>query len=206
MRLPLFAMVLIASTGAAQGPLQTIPDVAEVTYRGTYSVVSAKKTRQSTRVDLNRLLGDALKSQGGTRYEGALTLEMKFDGPAVTAKLSGTGGVTPITLSGLVRDGVCRLTDPKNLEVYEGRCSATSFVGTVKDTELSRNSLKGTFDLAVVNIVDVGERNARQAAEREAQAAAAAEKKKIIDARRAELRKLCDAGKFTACVEMDTLE
>ncbi len=167
-------------------PSNAVTQRGQATYRGTFSAKVSKKQRQSRNLDLGALLESAITSDANaTRYEGAFNLVMKFDGASVTADVSGTGGMETRRLTGLVRGGICRLTDVKNTEIFEGPCSQTRFSGTVKSTPLNRNILSGTFDTQATDYVDSAAR----------------------DAQRAELKARCDGGNDeSACVELDQLK
>jgi hypothetical protein len=184
---------------------EPVPAKAEIVYEGTHSATVARRQRQPTRIDLGRMLAQAM-SNGGQRYEGAITIRMRFDGAAAYADVSGTGGLNSEKLSGLVQGERCRLTDAKGLEVFEGICSRQRFVGTIKSTASNRMVVDGRFDAAATSFTDVGARDSLRAQEQAVADARAAEKKRINDARRARLKPLCDAGKVSACVEMDTLQ
>jgi hypothetical protein len=172
--------------------VRNLPARAEALYQGTFSVLASRRTAAPRRLDLGRMLADAMQKQGD-RFEGALTIKATFDGAAVNAHVSGTGGVDPGPLSGLVRNGHCRLVDPRNTIVYEGRCDAQGFAGTITSTSTSRMVYKGSFQTSLTQLTDVGRRDAEQA-----------EANRIRDARRAELQRKCDAGSLTACVELDS--
>jgi hypothetical protein len=167
------------------GGATAVSERGTVTYRGTFSASVARKQRQPSNLNLDNLLKQAMNANANaTKYEGALTMVTTFDGAAVTAKLSGTGGMTTSTFTGLVRGGICRLTDPQNIEVYEGPCTRTRFSGTIKSTANNRNNTSGTFDAQASDYVDLS----------------------VRDARRAELQKLCDSGRSSACVELDQMK
>ena len=174
--------VAMASTTAAAGP---VSQRGQATYRGTFSAAVSKKQRRARNQGLGDLLGQAINGDvNATRYEGALTLVMKFDGAAVTADISGTGGINPGKLTGLVRNGSCRLTSADSLMVYEGPCTRTSFSGTIRSNPSNRDNVSGQFDARSSDYVDQSEK----------------------DNLRAELKAKCDAGSTTACVEMDQLK
>lgn len=157
----------------------------QATYRGTFSGAVSKRQRQSRNLDLGTLLEKAIAPDANaTRFEGAFNLVMKFDGASVTADVSGTGGMQTSKFTGLVRGGICRLTDVQNTEVYEGPCDQTRFSGTIVSTPLNRNIVSGSFDTQANNYVDFAE----------------------SDARRAELKAKCDGGSASACVELDQLK
>lgn len=185
---------------------QTMPQKAEVTYQGTYSFTESRKTRQPARIDLGKMLAKAIEGDGGSRFEGAITIKATFDGPAVVATVSGTGGVANNSFSGLIRNGTCRLIDRNNMVIYEGSCGPNGFNGTIVGTDRYRNNLKGSFSTTASALVDVTAREVQAAETKRAQDAVAAEKTKVRDAKRAALKVQCDAGKYKACVEMDTLE
>ncbi len=154
----------------------------QATYRGTFSASVSKRQRSRSQIDLGSLLNQAMNSNA-TRYQGAANLVMKFDGAAVTAQLSGTGGIRNSTFTGLVQGGICRIADAQNIEVWEGPCTQTRFSGTIKSTASNRNIVSGSFDTQASDYIDSAKR----------------------DAERAALKAQCDAGRQTACVAMDQM-
>jgi hypothetical protein len=200
---------------AAATPSAQIPTQAEITYAGTYRFFEGPKprptraTRMPNRLSLNTLLDAATSAPAapkGTEYQGALTIKATFDGQSVTARVTGTGGIAQHNLSGLIANGACRLADARGAVVFEGKCSGREFSGTISGTDNYRLSLNGNFSASATQFVDVAARNAKAASDKRVADAAAAERKAEIEAKRAKLKPLCDAGKVTACVEMDTLE
>lgn len=170
--------------GGAAAPVSAVPPKAQITYRGTFSVSLSDRPRAQRNLNLNNILNQAINqavNSNARRIEGALTFVAKFDGPAVTATISGTGGMNSGVMTGLVRDGVCRLTNETNTEIYEGECTTSGFSGTVKSTPTNKFNISGTFNTQASDFVDSTQR----------------------DAERAELRRQCDAGKTTACVALD---
>lgn len=167
-----------------------LPAKAEAQYDGTYVLTVSKPQRRKSNMTFGDLIGGALAQ--GDRYEGAITMKLTINGASVTGQVSGTGGISTLRVSGLVQNGRCRLIDDRNMFVYEGACNAEGFSGTVTSTSNSRTVQKAQFTTTMSNLVDVVVRDAQQKQ-------AGAE----LAARRAELKKQCDAGKYTACVEMD---
>jgi len=174
-------------------PSARIPSRAEIVYEGTYDATAARRTRTPQRIDLSRMLLDAMTKKGD-RFTGALTIKARFDGAAVRADISGTGGVDAGTLSGLVQNGQCRLVDARNTVVYEGRCDVQGFSGKIASTSSSRMEIAGRFQTAAAQVTDIG----RQEAER-------AQVQRGREAERAELKRKCDAGSLTACVKLDSM-
>jgi hypothetical protein len=202
----IFTIVLTASVFAVSARAATpLPARAEVTYQGTYEAFVARKQRRQQRVDLGKLLTNAL-TKTGERYEGAITLKLRLDGAAAYADTSGTGGLISNKASGLVRDGRCRLVTDDEMTVFEGTCAADRFIGRITATDRNRMSIDGTFEAMAVDIVDTAKRDAAAKALKAENDAETAKRRTLLDARRAALKKQCDAGKMTACVEMDTLE
>lgn len=200
-------MMLLLAAVSGNAPAQSLPAKAEVTYRGTHAATVTRKQRQSQRVDLGKVFGRALGGgTGGQRYEGAITITLRIDGAAVTADISGTGGLSPDHPTGLIQAGHCRLMTPSGNEVWEGTCDARGFSGTVKSTSKNRNDVDGHFETATTSIVDITARDARAAAAQSMRDADAAERRRRVEARRAVLKPQCDAKKMSACVELDTLE
>jgi hypothetical protein len=171
---------------------------AEAVYQGTYVIDVAQRERpkrekrRTINLNLNSLLNEVVNqaaenasstSTPSQRYEGALTLKATFDGAAVTMQISGTGGIWTGNLSGLVRDGVCRLSDvPDYAVTYEGPCGPSGFSGTMVSTTNDRQIQNGRFETVATGYVDSTKR----------------------DAEVAELKKQCDAGKATACVSLES--
>ena len=196
---------IVSIAGALPANSQTMPAKAEITYEGTYSARVWRKSRQSQRVDLGKILS-GMTAEQGQRYEGAITIKLRIDGAAAYAEISGTGGMSPATLTGLVRNGQCRLTDKGATYVYEGACSPEGFVGTIMSSPNNRMNSDGKFQTATTSFVDVAMRERETAAAKAVKDAQDAERRKVIDAEKALLKKQCDAGKASACVKMDTLE
>lgn len=132
--------------GGVELPQAPLPSKAQIRFRGTYQVTVTQPGRQSRQLNLGALLGSDGSSQ---QLEGAITFAASFDGAAVTATVSGTGGMSTIRVSGLVRNGACRLVDDRQTIVYEGRCDRNGFKGTIKSQQASRNRVSGTFETQV---------------------------------------------------------
>lgn len=169
-----------------------LPAKAEAQYDGTYVLTVSKPQRRKSKITLGDLIASA--AEKGDRYEGAMTMKLVINGASVTGQVSGTGGISTLRVSGLVQNGRCRLIDDRNMFVYEGACNAEGFSGTVNSTSNSRTVQKADFALTLSSLVDVAARDAQ------AQQAGAE-----LAAKRAQLKAQCDAGKITACVEMDQL-
>lgn len=192
-------------------PASPMPSVAEATYQGTFQFSEWPKSspRQQRNLDLGGLLGSALKGSGqpgGTEFKGAITIKAKFDGAAVTAEVTGTGGIAAAHFSGLIQNGQCRLIDGRNSVIYEGNCGPDGFSGTISGTERYRLNLRGSFRTTTTAFNDISANRVRAKEAQRVNDIAAAERKKVNDTRRAQLKPLCDAGKMAACVEMDTLD
>ena len=169
-----------------------LPAKAEAQYDGTYVLTVSKPQRRKSKITLGDLIGGAMAQ--GDRYEGAITMKLTINGASVTGQVSGTGGISTLRVSGLVQNGRCRLIDDRNMFVYEGACNAEGFSGTVNSTSNSRTVQKAEFTTTMSSLTDVVAREAQQQQ-------AGAE----LAAKRAQLKAQCDAGKITACVEMDQL-
>lgn len=173
---------LQTATSATAPAAGAVTAKGQATYRGTFSASVSKRQRAPSRIDLGKLLNLAANSNA-TKVEGAANLMIKFDGAAVTAQLSGTGGLQKTTFTGLVKGGICRISDAQNTEVWEGPCTQTRFSGTIKSTPNNRNNVTGSFDLQASDYVDSAKR----------------------DAERAALQAQCDSGRATACVALDQM-
>lgn len=187
-------VVMPATAPAAAQPLGR----AEAVYQGTYTIdvtilerPKREKSRRAINLNLNSILNEAVnlaaenahkKDSPSQRYEGALTMKTTFDGAAVSIQVSGTGGFEGGTLSGLVRNGICRVSGaPNHNVIYEGPCGPAGFSGTVTSAANDREVQSGRFDTTATSYVD--------------------NSKKDIEA--AELKSKCDAGVMSACVESD---
>jgi YD repeat-containing protein len=93
---------------------QERPERGKITYEGTYSGRAA----------------EGFLFLAGSDIEGAITLTVDFDGPAVRARYTTTGKLPGGAVTGLVSGINCRLTGNKNLTV-EGECTEAGFNGTL---------------------------------------------------------------------------
>lgn len=191
-----------------------LPQVADVTYKGTFFWSQSKAVGGGVMprsVSLSGVLEGVFRQATkpeAMKTEGALTMKMRFDGASVVADISGTGGLVSARFTGLYRDGFCRLTDQRASIVYEGPCGSEGFTGRIYSTNnFGRGqTVSGSFSAQVASVVDITVQKANDEEKKRLDNAAAAEKQKRNDARRAQLKPLCDAGKLTACVEMDSLD
>lgn len=71
-----------------------------------------------------------VRRAGRTReHAGRVTLELTFNGSAVVARFSGTGGMNTGTMTGTRRGNRCRLVDDRFGNVIEGDCTRSRFWG-----------------------------------------------------------------------------
>lgn len=136
-------------------PQPPFPARAEVSFRGTYQLKIKTPGRPVRRLDLNSLLNSGGQTQ---LLEGAITIAARFDGPAAYATVSGTGGIAAVRLSGLVRDGHCRLVDDRQTMLYEGRCGRDGFKGTITGQATAQRKFTGSFDTTVAQVRNLDER------------------------------------------------
>ncbi len=156
-------------------PMAPLPERSEVTYAGTYRFTVTQPGRPIQRLDLNSILRAAGPSK---QFEGAMTVRLRIDGNSVTGDISGTGGIRSSRVSGLFREGRCRVVSADTSVVYEGLCGRAQFSGRVVTTDSARTRVSGTFELASKAVVDIAERErtaalAAQAVREEAERKAA---------------------------------
>lgn len=175
--------------------MSKLPRRAEVTYEGSFESKSAKSMQMPTRFTLNSIMSSVSQAQGKS-MQGALTLVAVFNGDALTAQGSGTGGLRAGRLSGLVEGDHCHLITDDQTMVYDGECGPKGFTGRITAGPRNRENVSGTFRLSATKLVDVAERERQQAlaAADTARARAAA-----VEAERARIASLPAAGPvFTA--------
>ena len=155
-------------------------------YQGTYEIaakIAPRKRRVRGLGDiLNAGLDDALNTKT-ERESGGLTVTLTFDGPSVTADITGST-LKAGQLTGLVNNGNCVLTNPNggNWYVrYEGPCGPKGFSGKITGKTERNINYTGTYNATVLSFTDTSKR----------------------DAERAALQKKCDEGSNTACVELE---
>ena len=133
------------------------PAKADAQFTGTYAVSVQKPQRRGT-----QQMGEILFGGPSQQLQGSLRIDMRMVGEALTARISGNGGLRPETLTGLVRGGVCRLTDARQTVVYEGRCGRSGFSGSIRSTEAATSKLKGQFQTTMLSLSDGAERERQQ--------------------------------------------
>ena len=175
-------------------PVASVPAAsflkAEGKYQGTYEFIFKIAPRNQRARGLNDLfssiLNDALNTQT-KREPGGISMTLNFDGPSVTAQLSGSTIVYK-KLVGLVQNGNCVLTNPggegQGSVRYEGRCGPQGFSGRISGITNRNEPYTGTFQTTALSFTDNSQK----------------------EGERATLQKQCDAGKTAACVALDQLK
>lgn len=114
-----------------------------------------------------------------------ITVTMKITGENVAAQFTSSTGWQNVQFTGTRKGGICNLTGTNagETDVYTGRCDAAGFSGKAIAYASNGRGASGPFELNAISYEDTTER----------------------DARRAELKTLCDGGrgKQAACVELD---
>lgn len=166
------------------------PLKAEAKYQGTYEIVAKIPPRNKPRRSLDDLLSGAINNALNTRTEresGGISIEITFDGPSVTALVSGST-LIKTKLVGLVQNGNCILNNPGGEGYgsvrYEGRCGSQGFSGTILGTTKDKIKYTGTFETTVLAFTDNTQKEAERAA----------------------LQEKCDAGSQTDCVALDQMK
>lgn len=122
-----------------------------ITYRGTHE-------------------GAQQRGRRGTReFGGALTIELTFDGNAVTGTFSGTGGINNGTMSGSRNGTRCRLFEARGGDIMEGECTRTRFSVEVR-SQGNRNAIAAHFDAQATQLVDAADEDRQREASRLAEA------------------------------------
>lgn len=129
-----------------------------ITYQGTHEAVLERGSRRGSR-----------------QYGGSLTIELTFDGNAVSGRFSGTGGINNGTMSGTRNGSRCRLFEERAGDIVEGECTRTRF-SAVARSQGSRNSMAAAFEARATQLADarVEEEQRRIAAAEAAERARAA--------------------------------
>lgn len=99
-----------------------------ITYSGTHEgeVTRPGPPLRSLRTrDILRSVTGGRSQQHGGRFE----LELSFDGPSVTGRFSGTGGLNAGSMTGTRNGSRCRLIDDRYGNVTEAECTRTRFSG-----------------------------------------------------------------------------
>ena len=172
---------------AVATPASTIPLKGEGKYQGTYELVAKippKKRRVRGLGDvLNAGIDEALNTKT-ERESGGMSATLTFDGPSVTAKITGST-LRSGTLVGLVKNGQCTLNNPGGEGFgsvsYQGPCGPNGFSGKITGQTERNVNYTGTYETSVISFIDNSKR----------------------DAERAALQKKCDEGSNAACVELD---
>jgi hypothetical protein len=133
--------------------LELPPDFrGRITYQGTHEAVLDRGARRGTR-----------------QYGGALTVELTFDGNAVTGRFSGTGGISSGTMSGTRNGSRCRLFETRAGDIIEGECTRTHFSAEAR-SQGSRNAVAAVFEAQATQFADaIAEERQLAEARREAE-------------------------------------
>lgn len=121
---------------------QVIPPArAKITYKGTYT---------------GELITQSGKKSSSEELAGAITVEVTYDGSAVTLGYVTTGLIVPGKMSGVIIDGVCKLYE-KDRSVFDGICSAGEFNGTLRSPSRSRKAINMNIAAKMTKLVDYDE-------------------------------------------------
>lgn len=162
---------------------------AEGKYQGTYEVVAKIQPRNRQRRGLSDVLSGAVNDALNTKTEresGGISIALNFDGPSVTAQVSGST-LRSAKLVGLVQNGNCVLNNSGGEGFgsvrYEGPCGAQGFSGKIAGTTERNINYTGTFQTTVISFTDNSQK----------------------ETKRAELAAKCDGGRgsMSACVELE---
>jgi len=154
---------------------------ADASYRGPAVYAVPIKQRQRRNPSLVDLLIDG--AGGNTRKEEILvSVTMRIEGDTVSGQMT-SGSWNRVPFTGVRRNGICDFTASLNGDsvVYVGKCDASGFSGKMTQYPRRGGSQSGTFQLGAISFADTSAR----------------------DQRRAELKAQCDAGRNSACVELD---
>lgn len=142
-----FALAL-AAPAAAQSDGAAAQPAAQVVLRGTTDASIGPPERVSVevpeRLTLRGVLG-AVRVPDRRRTRGTVTLHLRFDGSAVSARVSGTGGLLPDSVFGTAENGVCRLSNAEGTSVWEGPCDPRGFSGTFRSPAARGMMIEGRF-------------------------------------------------------------
>lgn len=179
------------ATAAPEVVSSSVPPLkAEAKYQGTYEIVAKIPPRNKPRRSLDDLLSGAINNALNTRTEresGGISIAITFDGPSVTALVSGST-LIKTKLVGLVENGNCVLNNPGGEGYgsvrYEGQCGPRGFSGTILGTTKDKIKYTGSFETTVLAFTDNTQKEAERAA----------------------LQEKCDAGSQTDCVALDQMK
>lgn len=172
-----------AAPAAAAAPLVK----AEGKYQGTYELIAKIPPRNQRRRGFGDILSGAVNDALNTKTEresGGISIALTFDGPSVTAQVSGST-LTSGKLVGLVQNGNCVLNNPGGEGFgsvrYEGPCGAQGFSGKITGTTDRNINYTGSFQTTVISFTDNSQKETERAA----------------------LQAKCDGGSVSACVELE---
>jgi hypothetical protein len=143
------------------------PFRGKVIYQGTYSVNVEIPTPANQRNTL-RFGGSQIPLGPSGRVEnfkGSLTVELEFNGSAVSGTYKGTGVIDPGRMSGVVSGDQCELTESAqgNTSRTVAQCDMSVFNGTMVNIPGSRQKMELAFQAATTQVVDYDERDRKQA-------------------------------------------
>jgi hypothetical protein len=141
-----------------------------VSYSGTHEARVTTAGPPIRRLDVRNLIRSA--TGGRSRdYAGAYNIEITFDGNALSARFSGTGGMSTGTASGTRSGSRCRLIDDRYGTVTEAECTSRRFAGTARSLRGQRQQMTARLDANATRIIDAAqverERQIAEAAARE---------------------------------------
>ncbi len=154
-----------ADTWSGRGLRAESPDTipadfrGRITYSGTYQA-------------------DVTSSRGRTRQlSGGYTIEISYDGSAISGRYSGTGGMNPGSITGTRSGTRCRTLDTQSGMTNEAECTRTRFA-VVARAQGAQNSSIARIEATATRFVDAAE----EARQQRAAAAASAERAQIRQA------------------------
>jgi hypothetical protein len=140
--------VALAAPAAAQSDGAAPQPATQVVLRGTTDATIGPPERVSVevpeRLTLRGVLG-AVRVPDRRRTRGTVTLHARFDGSAVSARVSGTGGLLPDSVFGTAENGVCHLSNAEGTSVWEGPCDPRGFSGTFRSPAARGMMIEGRF-------------------------------------------------------------
>jgi len=128
-------LCLLICLAAAAAIAQDRPLRGKVVYEGTYAGREA----------------EGFLFLMGSDIEGAVTMTVEYDGPAVRATYKTTGKLPSGAVSGLIQGDVCKLTGSRNITI-DGECTGTAFNATL--VSQPRPERKTTVKMVMVLRVD----------------------------------------------------
>jgi Tfp pilus assembly protein FimT len=174
--------VQVAPAAATVGGGNAQPLYADASYRGTATFTYPIKTKQRRSRNILDVVIAGTEPKT-TKEEIFVSTTMRIEGEVVSGHITGGSWTTKVPITGVRKDGVCNISATLNGDtaVYVGKCDANGFAGQVDNYFARGGSSKGEFQLGALSFTDTSQR----------------------DAERAALKKRCDEGSNTACVELE---